>query len=279
MSNHRKIAIITDVHSNKPALEAVYTDAKNLFTDEFWCLGDVIGYGPWPYQSWLFLKKVIKPAIWLPGNHELGLIRPNSSYCQGDAKTIIDLQRVLLEKYYPSIFEEIEQLTKKHVVMPRDGIFLSHGLFDERDVFKSLTSYIDNIYRKQHLVEDVIEKLHQSNSSPKLLVSGHTHIPTIWERQYNVKRDKHFWSSLDAKGEIPISDLNHGATYINPGSVGQPRDGNLLASYCILSIDGEKLSVLFRKVSYPVELTRISMENQGYPSTLITRWYTPKTSI
>lgn len=268
-----KIAILSDIHCNKPALDAVYQDAKRSLVDIFWCLGDVVGYGPWPIQCWKLLENTIKPRVWLPGNHEMGLLRENSSYCQGDAKTVIDKQRVILARTYSTIFEQIESLTKNYVVEPVEGIHLAHGIYDTKDIFESMTAYVENIEKNPHLAEKAVAHIKNTNKNPKLLVTGHTHKPMLWQRIYDQGRKKHQWVKFQPTDRVPLNSLETMPALINPGSVGQPRDGSLSASYCILEWEDGNRYVDFRRVPYPIELTIQAMKDAGYPKTLIEKWY------
>jgi len=273
-----KIAILSDIHSNKPALASVYQDAKNQTVEEYWCLGDVVGYGPWPLQCWQHLESVIKPKAWLPGNHELALYRPNSEYCSGDAKEVIDLHSGVFKKIYPVIFEQIAAQEEKYVVEPYEGIFLAHGVYDESNIFDSVTTYMDSIYRKQHLAEKAISQLNNRNKYPKILVAGHTHVPMLWQRKY---KKKFIWEKTEFRPNIVISKdiISDTTIFINPGSVGQPRDGSLDASYCILNWDKNENvveSVEFRRVPYSVQLIRKAITEEitedGYPKGLLKRY-------
>ena len=267
-----RIAIISDIHGNKLALDAVYSDAKSHKVDTFWCLGDVVGYGPWPMHCWLMIKK-INPSVWLPGNHELGLVRENSSYCQGDAKIIIDKQRILLKRTFPKIFEEIELLAENFVAEPLEGVFLAHGMYDAVKIFDSITTYVDNIINKQNLAEQAYNNVQKENKNPKIFVAGHTHKPIFWRRIYDDDRKRNSWVKSEPKGDILLSNYGITPIFLNPGSVGQPRDGNLSASYCILEITENNGYVKFRRVPYPVEQTRLTMKELGYPKSLIDQWY------
>jgi predicted phosphodiesterase len=267
-----KIAIISDIHSNKPALDYVYQDSKNQEVEEYWCLGDVVGYGPWPFQCWQFLESVIKPKAWLPGNHELALNRSNSEYCSGDAKVVIDLHRMVFQKAYPIIFKQIATQEKNYVMEPCEGIFLAHGVYEENNIFDSVTSYIDSKYRKQHLVEEAINQIQNKNKTVKAFVVGHTHVPMLWQRNDKKKPD---WEKIEFRSN-ELKNISSDATiFINPGSVGQPRDGHLEASYCILSWNKDEKfidSVEFRKVPYPVKLIRRAIIEEGYPKGIQKRY-------
>lgn len=251
-----RVAILSDIHGNLPALNAVLQDAASRQINTFWSLGDVVGYGPWPVQCWMRLQSLaIDENAWVVGNHDLGLI--NRSYVDGDAATVINYQREVCQL----IQKQIGRM--KVIAQPRRGVILAHGVPKPNDPYWTVTKYTKTKADPNQAVRDLLK----AGIKPQLIIVGHTHKALFWRRGH--QEDK--WQEVYPKGEIPLGDLDQQIVYLNPGSVGQPRDEGREASYCY--IDWEKMSVCFRRIPYDLAQTRQKMKAFGYPETLIERWY------
>lgn len=265
-----RVAILSDIHANRPALLAVLNDAKKEGITDFWCLGDVVGYGPWPIQCWKELEKLdISQDGWVVGNHDLGLIDGldggkyfNGYYFKDDAKKILTSHRQVC-KQVPDIIEQIKNT--KVISQPRAEVVLAHGHPKPIDVTWTVTMYT----KKKSEADDAIEHLSKVDIYPKVIVVGHTHRAMFWRRM-NDNNNETAWEEMKPEGIIAL-DLDSYIVYLNPGSVGQSRDEGREASYCY--IDWHKKEVVFRRVPYRLELTRKKMEKLGYPETLIKMWY------
>ena len=268
-----RIAILSDIHGNLPALSAVLDDAVQHRVTVFWCLGDVVGYGPWPVQCWSVLEKLdISSDAWVVGNHDLELVDGleggqyfQGEYFHGEAKTVLEHHRQLCQSASPELMQQIGQI--KAIAQPLPGVILAHGVPKPQDktwtVTKVTTSKID--------AEQALTDLLQAGLRPKLIVVGHSHRTLFWQRAAGPNALEAVWHEEMPYGELGLGNMQAQPVYLNPGSVGQPRDDGPEASYCIL--DWEKKSVYFRRVAYPLEFTRQKMRELGYPSALIERWY------
>jgi predicted phosphodiesterase len=264
-----RVAVLADIHGNLPALNAVLSDAAAQKIKIFWCLGDVVGYGPWPVQCWAALRK-LNPAAWVVGNHDLGLVEGlyggqffNDEYFDEAAKTVLGYHRQVCRSDYPQILTQISQLPA--LAMPQPGVILAHGVPKPGDVTWTVTKYTSGKVDAEQAVAD----LSLAEMSPRLIVVGHSHVPLFWRRVSTAAGPE--WREETPQGELALGDLERDVVYLNPGSVGQPRDNNPQASYCYL--DWDTMTVCFRRVTYNLDLTRRKMLELGYPEMLVKKWY------
>ena len=224
-------AIISDIHANLEAFQAVLEDLKAQGATEVVCLGDFVGYGANP-------KECIDLAngfeITLRGNHEQALMTEfEASNFNHRARTSLawtrDQLSPLSEDREANLkrWDFLDSLENSHAA---EDILYVHGT--PRD---PITEYLypRDIYRPQKL-EGIFEKIEW------LCFCGHTHVPGIWTR-YMI-----FLSPEEVNFRYHLLKKK---TVINVGSVGQPRDGDRRACYVLF--DGSR--VIFRKVEYPVE--------------------------
>ena len=232
-----KIAIIADIHANHAALQAVLIDITKQNVQEIISLGDNIGYGPDPEQvvNELLNKRVIS----IMGNHEYGLL--SDSYFKklnpSPQKSLL-INRNLMSEAGLAYCLGLPPLLLRH-----NGRFI-HGCPP-----KSLTAYLYQVSRFK------LEKLYSGFKEP-ICFHGHTHTPTLFEgtARYDA-------TTLYDAPHIIRSDKKY---LINPGSVGQPRDGeNNRAKYLIW--DTEEATITFRAVKYNVAATVERLRRLGFP--------------
>jgi predicted phosphodiesterase len=230
-----RILVISDIHANLTALDAVIEDAGQV--DAVWCLGDLVGYGPDP-------NEVIDRIASLPytlcvlGNHDaaaLGQIDLDSFNTEARETTLWNQDSLTKEsKYY------LTSLRKKTV---RHGFTLTHG-----SPRNSIWEYILDVESAADNLDYFI--------TPFCLI-GHTHIPII----YHTKNGK---SSLYAmNSDNPLSTQLTGRAILNPGSVGQPRDADPRACYAILDLRDKTWDQ--RRVSYDISAVQQRIIRSGLP--------------
>ncbi len=233
--------IISDIHANLVALETVLADAPDF--DEVWCLGDLVGYGPNPNEC---IERVRDFAhISLAGNHDWAAMgKLDLRSFNTDARIANMWTRSELT---PAALEYLRDLPT-HIEV--DHFHMAHASPKE-----PLWEYI--------LDANVAYANFAHFSAPVCLV-GHTHVPLIFELDEQRQRCE----TLIPPFPDPVT-LGPRRMIINPGSVGQPRDGDPRASYAIL--DTENMTWEFRRVAYPVEITQERMRARGLPRRLIER--------
>lgn len=224
-------AIISDIHANVEAFQAVLEDVKTQGATEVVCLGDFVGYGANPKEC---IDLAYGFEITLRGNHEQALMTEfEASNFNHRARSSLDWTREQLSPLNEDReanlkrWDFLDSLENSHTA---EDILYVHGT--PRD---PITEYLypRDIYRPQKL-EAIFEKIEW------LCFCGHTHVPGIWTR------DMIFLSPEEVNFRYHLLKKK---TVVNVGSVGQPRDGDRRACYVLF--DGSR--IIFRKVEYPVE--------------------------
>ena len=224
-------AIISDIHANVEAFQAVLEDVQTQGATEIVCLGDFVGYGANPKEC---IDLAYGFEITLRGNHEQALMTEfEASNFNHRARSSLDWTREQLSPLNDDReanlkrWDFLDSLENSHTA---EDILYVHGT--PRD---PITEYLypRDVYRPQKL-ESIFEKIEW------LCFCGHTHVPGIWTR------DMIFLSPEEVNFRYHLLKKK---TVVNVGSVGQPRDGDRRACYVLF--DGSR--VIFRKVEYPVE--------------------------
>jgi diadenosine tetraphosphatase ApaH/serine/threonine PP2A family protein phosphatase len=233
--------VISDIHANLAALEAVLADAPSY--GEVWCLGDVVGYGPKPNECVDRMREL--PHRSLAGNHDWAALgRIDLSTFNLDARVanawtqseLTARSRAYLERL--PVQAEVEGFTLAHA-SPREPVW--EYVLDARQAYANLDHF-----------------------STTFCLVGHSHVPVIFRADEERRRCDTILGPFAA----PVQ-LGKKRAIINPGSVGQPRDGDARASYALLDTDEETWE--FRRVRYPVEITQELMRARGLPRRLVER--------
>jgi predicted phosphodiesterase len=225
-----KRALISDIHSNLEALEAVFADIHNQEISEVYCLGDLVGYGPNPREC---IDMIMQCKICLLGNHDQGALFDPEGFNSG-AERAIFWTRMQLEDGGSAIerqrrWDFLGELPRNH---QEDKFLFVHG-----SARNPLNEYVfpEDIYNRRKL-EKIFALI------PRYSFQGHTHVPGVFTEQFQ------FLSPEEINHEYPLGEEK---IMVNVGSVGQPRDGNPKACYVVL----EDNVVRFRRVEYPFEKT------------------------
>jgi diadenosine tetraphosphatase ApaH/serine/threonine PP2A family protein phosphatase len=236
-----RVAVVSDIHSNLHALDAVLDDIEREGPDELWCLGDLVGYGPRPNECVHRTRE--RAALSLCGNHDLAVLGElDIGDFAGDAAVAARWTRGVLAP------DEAEWLRTLRPLAERAGAQLYHG--SPRD------PVWDYVLSEQVALVSLLE-----TRAPVVLV-GHSHVALAiaWDG-----------SSLEG-GLAPDGtevDLAAGRWLLNPGSVGQPRDGDPRAAWLLIDMDAQRGT--FRRVPYPIERTQAEIREQGLPEPLAAR--------
>ncbi|MBC7252035.1 MAG: metallophosphoesterase family protein [Anaerolineae bacterium] len=237
--------VISDIHANLAAFEAVLDDAGEF--DVIWCLGDMVGYGPDPNECIELLRTF--PHVCVAGNHDWAVLgRLNLGDFNPDAQRASLWTR---QKLTPDNRAYLESLPVS--LVKEEDFTLVHG-----SPRQPIWEYI--LYPSVALPNFAHFDTH-------FCFVGHTHAPAIFRSSQN-ENGQTICESL----MVPYSSLiplGEERLIINPGSVGQPRDGDARASYIIL--DTEALTFEYRRIRYPVEVTQTKMDEAHLPVRLITR--------
>ena len=229
-----RIAIISDIHGNLPALEAVLNKIKTLKTDATYCLGDVVGYGPFPNECTDLVRKHCNGVI--KGNHDSGMLGETSlDYFSEHAKqailwTMDKINNKNLEYLRSLPFTIVEHETTFTHASPRDPDTWTYVL-TQQDAQQSFKSFSTNF-----------------------CFIGHTHVPVIIGEDGTINR------------------IHPGTRFlVNVGSVGQPRDGNPDAAFGLF--DTSCASYKLVRASYDIAKTAEFIEREGLPGFLAARLF------
>lgn len=254
-----RCAIISDIHGNLEALQAVLADAGEI--DEIWCLGDLVGYGPEPNACVEVLRS--RGARCVAGNHDWASI--------GKMDTA---------DFNPEASEAAQwtgaQLTPEHrAFLEGLPVQLQAGGMGEFTLVHG--SPRDPVW--EYLTHVSAARLNFSYFQTPYCLVGHTHVPLMFQRPWPDDRATDYQTVVPEAG-TPLA-LGQHRLIVNPGSVGQPRDGNPDAAYMIYQSgaapegrgggSGGRGTLTLRRVTYPIASVQQKMRQAGLPSRLIMR--------
>jgi diadenosine tetraphosphatase ApaH/serine/threonine PP2A family protein phosphatase len=234
-----RVAVLSDIHANLPALDAVLADAGEV--DAIWHLGDVVGYGPDPDGVVARLSEI--GATGVRGNHDAAACGGSEiDWFNPDARRAMEWTRAAISQ------ATLQWLTALPERRPIDGVELVHGSPRE-----PLWEYVTST--------DVARGSFAALTEP-ICLHGHTHVPVAWlEADGRIELVRgHPGTSLQLQGRRAL---------LNPGSVGQPRDGNPDAAYAILEPEAGRIS--WHRVPYDIPSVQEAMRAVGLPGSLRTR--------
>ena len=239
-----RVAVISDIHSNLPALEAVLADIGAGDPDQVWCLGDVVGYGAQPDECTQLVSEVVE--VCLAGNHDL-VVRGDLDV-RYFAMSAGAAARWTLKKAQPSTREFLAGLAP---LGQSNGVGLYHA--SPRD---PVWEYVLSISQAGECL-DVQQQ--------RICLIGHSHVACYFARE----------DGGDTVGEQAVDgaelQMQAGEWLVNPGSVGQPRDGDPRAAY--LMLDTDSWTAAFRRVEYAVDDAAKAIIDAGLPRSLADRLY------
>lgn len=238
-----RVVIVSDIHSNYVALEAVL-DAAGAY-DQLWNLGDTIGYGPCPNECMEAMRA--RATVMIAGNHDLA--------CLG----LVDLSDFNPEARTANIWNG-EQLLAEHraalEAMPLqlavdDRFYVAHG--SPRD---PVWEYLLTCSQAQE---------NYSRFEQQICFVGHSHVPLVFRRAAGERADGPL-----LPGAGYTLELHPDTRYIiNPGSVGQPRNQDPRAAFAVLDTSND--TVTFHRVPYDIAKTQQQMRAAKLPDPLALR--------
>jgi diadenosine tetraphosphatase ApaH/serine/threonine PP2A family protein phosphatase len=235
-----RVAVISDVHANRHALDAVLADVDAEGVDAVWCLGDTVGYGPQPNECCALVRA--RADLCLVGNHDLVALGELSvsDFNEEAAAAAVWTNEVLTP-------ESESFLRSLSPAGAEDGVELFHA--SARD---PVWEYV--------LTEEAAKTTFELTTAPLVLV-GHSHVALALALEDGAVSG----GLAPAATEVALD----GRRLLNPGSVGQPRDGDPRAAWLVLDTDRRFAS--FRRVAYPIEETQAEIRAAGLPPALAAR--------
>ncbi len=237
-----KALIISDIHANLTALEAVLYDAKDY--DSVWCLGDLVGYGPDPNECIATVSQ-LPNLICLLGNHDAAVLdKIDITSFNVEARIAIHWSQQYLSAASRAFLAQLPETAQ--VV---GNATLAHGS-PRHPIWEYLLD--------AHSVSENFEFF-----EPPFCFTGHTHLPVIYHQDHPHPL---------ARRIVPTPGLQVVLTprmIVNPGSVGQPRDRNPDAAYALF--DTETNLLIFRRVPYDIAAVQARMLAAELPQRHINR--------
>jgi len=234
-----RLAVLSDIHANLAALEAVGDDMPQV--DEVWVLGDIVGYGPQPNEVIAALQEMGARSVM--GNHDGAAIgQVDVSWFNPDAARAIDWTGQVIDdnaRAYLATLPEVRrdgELTAVHG-SPRDPTW-------------------------EYITGPDVASANLASFDTRICLHGHTHVPIVFRSR------EESMEVVSATPRAPVT-IAEGRLLLNPGSVGQPRDGDPASSYVV--IDREAGTAEFRRVSYDVDRTQRLMRDVDLPPRLVER--------
>jgi predicted phosphodiesterase len=236
-----RVAVISDVHANRHALDAVLEALEAERPDAVWCLGDTVGYGPQPNECCELVRA--RADLCLVGNHDLvGLGDLGSGDFNEDAAAAARWTAKVLDDESREFLSDLKPLATV------EGVDLFHA------------SARDPVW--EYILTEEAAATTFGLADADLILVGHSHIALALREGPGGA----IGGGLAPDGtEIELE----GRWLLNPGSVGQPRDGDPRAAWLLLDL--ERRFASFRRVNYPVDKTQAEMREHGLPPSLVFR--------
>jgi diadenosine tetraphosphatase ApaH/serine/threonine PP2A family protein phosphatase len=240
-----RAAVISDVHSNQPALEAVLGAIDAVGIEEIWCLGDVVGYGAQPDACADLIQQ--RCDVCLAGNHDLAVLGAL------DVSTFSETAAVAVEwtrdNASPATIEFLRGLKP---AAARAGVGLFHA------------SPSDPVWEYVLSVDQAEAGLNAQEQRIGLI--GHSHIALFFTRPDGAGKGE---AQGAQAGDDALLGLESGSWLLNPGSVGQPRDSDPRAAW--LELDTERWTARYHRVDYDIATAAETILAAGLPSQLAER--------
>jgi diadenosine tetraphosphatase ApaH/serine/threonine PP2A family protein phosphatase len=236
-----RLAVLSDIHANLAALDAVRDDLPEI--DEVWVLGDIVGYGPQPNEVIARLQEMGARSVM--GNHDgaaigqvdIGWFNPDAARAIRWTAEVVDENARAYLAALPAVRREGE-LTAVHG-SPRDPTW-------------------------EYITDPAVAQANLASFDTRLCLHGHTHVPIVWRAE-----DGQVAAVPSAPGS-PVS-MSGGRLLANPGSVGQPRDGDPRAAW--LELDTDTWEAAYHRVEYEIDRAAEAITANELPEHLARRLY------
>ncbi|MGH2875581.1 MAG: metallophosphoesterase family protein [Solirubrobacteraceae bacterium] len=237
-----RVAVVSDIHGNRHAFEAVLDEIEQTECRELWCLGDLVGYGAEPDACVALAGR--HAAVCLAGNHDLGVSGtiPLEQFSRGAALAAAWTQRQIT----PETREYLDGLEPSNV---HEAAALYHA------------SPRDPVW--EYVLSPLQAELCLDVQARRVSLIGHSHVALSFSRAPGEP------ATGQTRAEDEELDLSEGEWLINPGSVGQPRDGDPRAAWIELDLD--EWSAVYRRTEYDVDGAAAAIRAARLPDSLAER--------
>lgn len=237
-----RIAVVTDIHANRHAFEAVLRDIERTDAEELWCLGDLVGYGAEPDACVLLARE--HAAVCLVGNHDMAVrgdllledfSRGAAIAAEWTRETIVPETLAYLKELKPTAVARGAGL---YHASPRDPVW-------------------------EYVLSSLLADLCLNVQTERVCLIGHSHVALSFSRETGEV------ASGQARREGEVLDMESGEWLVNPGSVGQPRDGDPRAAWLLL--DTDSWTAEFRRTEYDIAGAAAAIRAARLPDSLADR--------
>lgn len=245
-----RYAVLSDIHSNLEALSAVLDALAAERIDRYLCLGDVVGYGADP-AACLARLQACDPVI-VGGNHDLACIGTlDPGWFNDAARAAVVWTRDRLS------VTDLDTLRRLPLVATEGPFTLAHGSLPHPERFEYLV--------------DLAQAVDTLTACRTLMcLVGHTHLPLVLEYDRAARRVLRILTTPAELADVAFQDDAQARRYlVNPGSVGQPRDGDARASVAVIDTERHRLAI--RRVPYDIASAQRKIEQAGLPQFLADR--------
>jgi predicted phosphodiesterase len=237
-----RVAIVSDIHGNRPAFEAVLEDVRDTAHDATWCLGDLVGYGAEPDACVELARE--HADLCLVGNHDLAVRGdlPLTEFSRGAALAAEWTRQHIEERNLQFLGElqpaDVHQAVGLYHASPRDPVW-------------------------EYVLSSLQADLCLNAQRHRVCLIGHSHVALAFGRSDGSP------TSGEIRGAGAELDVSGGEWLLNPGSVGQPRDGDPRAAW--LELDTERWAVRWRRVQYDIGAAAAAIRAANLPESLAER--------
>ncbi|HMS73439.1 MAG TPA: metallophosphoesterase family protein [Baekduia sp.] len=237
-----RVAVISDIHGNLQALEAVLADIERADLHDIWCLGDTVGYGADPNDCCQIVRD--ETQVVLAGNHDLAVAGtlPTDEFSRG-AAIAADWTREVLDESH------VRWLAGR----PSAGEIMDVGLYH--------ASPRNPVW--EYVLSALLAELCFDSATQRLSLIGHSHVALSFVRHEGES------ATGERRRSGEVADLSKGEWLLNPGSVGQPRDGDPRAAWLLLDLDLQRAE--WRRTSYDVAKAQQAIRAARLPDSLAER--------
>jgi predicted phosphodiesterase len=237
-----RIAVVSDIHGNRQAFEAVLDAVEASDSQELWCLGDLVGYGAEPDACVELARR--HAAICLAGNHDLGVrgSLPLEEFSRGANLAAKWTQSVITPETLAFLQQlkpvNIDELVGLYHASPRDPVW-------------------------EYVLSPLQAELCLDAQSHRVCLIGHSHVALFFCRAPGSA------ATGETRGADEVLAIDSGEWLINPGSVGQPRDGDPRAAW--LELDTDNWTAVYRRTEYDIAAAAAAIRSARLPDSLAER--------
>lgn len=243
-----RIGFVSDIHSNRAALDAALAELDSYGIDRLYCMGDIVGYGPEPNYCLDVIRERASGVVM--GNHDYAVLHLEyADHFNPYAKAAAQWTAEQLSAQNMAFLMGLETVQVHEEVTLVHGSLRGGGNFEE---------YVQEVPQARKSFEEL---------TTKLVFVGHTHYPEVYVFDPETKQARH--SGLYSSGFLFLDEDKQ--YFVNIGSTGQPRDGDARSSCCLY--DSSEGTIEIIRVAYDIDDTAQKIIEAGLPEFLAQRLY------